>query len=137
MHQIYPDQGLLYLLGRMANGGGSGLFWRLFTSNTSPGLASVLGDFTLAAAGWGRIQVSLASFTLQQVAAHVGSIQAPNIVFTNNTGGAIVVYGFCIIDPGETLLLGAARFDGAPITVANNGTQTVTPIIGDFSEQSS
>lgn len=137
MNQIYPDQGLLEWLEYMADGGGGGLYWRLFESNTTPSLDTVLADLTLSSTSWGRAQRDFADFTLTQVAAHVGSIQAPNIVFTNTTGSTKTVYGYCVHDIAETKLLGIARFDAAPLSVLNNGTVVVTPILGDYSSASS
>jgi hypothetical protein len=137
MHQLYPDQGLTYSLKQIANGSGLGLYWQLYQNNFTPTLNSQLSDFTLATITWGRIQVPVAAFTLEQVAAHVGSIQAPNIVFTNSTGVIQVIYGYVILDATAGKVVGAARFDAAPITVPLLGTQTVTPILGDFSEFSS
>lgn len=136
MHQIYPDDGLTYSLKRIANASGSGLYWRLFSSNTTPSLADVLATYTLVSTSWGRIQVALASFTLEQVFTHIGNIQAPNIVFTNTSGSTVNVYGYCIIDPSETYLVAAARFDAAPQVVLAGQTVVVTPTLGDYSSLS-
>ena len=133
MDQIYPDNGLVYLLQQIVAGSGSGLYWRLFENNVTPSLADTLGTYTLSSTSWGRIQVAPANFTLTQVAAHQGSAQATNIVFTNTTGVPKTVYGFVIEDPAEAKLLAAARFDAAPITIADGGTLVVTPIVGDQS----
>lgn len=137
MHQIYPDQGLVYMLDQIAKGSGTGLYWQLYQNNVTPTLGNVLTDFTLAATSWGRIQVADAAFTLKQVAANVGSIQAPNIVFINTTGVSQTVYGYVIIDDSLTKIVAAARFDTAPIVIAIAGNQTVTPILGDYSQFSS
>jgi hypothetical protein len=131
MIQIYAEQGLVRMLTRIANAAGAGLYWQLFSSNTTPTRDSVFADFAFWNTSYGRIQVAVASFTLTQVAAHVGSIQAPNIVFTNTSGGNLNVYGYCIVDPTSSELIAAARQDSAPTVVANNGTFTVTPILGD------
>lgn len=132
MNQIYPDEGLLYQLGRIVNGSGAGLFWQLYESNTTPSLNSVKADFTLSAA-WGKVQKAPADFTLTQVSAHIGSYQATNITFTNNTGSSKTIYGYLILDPTSAFIIGAARLDAAPVTVVNGGTIVITPIIGDSS----
>jgi len=134
MVQLFIDDGLLFCLQQIANAAGAGMYWRLYTSNTTPAKSDTLATYTLAATGWGRIQVALASFTLQQVAADIGSIQAPNIVFTNTTGGSITVYGYVIYEPTGNKLVAAARFDAAPVVVPNGGTVVVTPALGDADE---
>jgi hypothetical protein len=133
MHQIYPDDGLIKILERIANDAGAGCYWRLFESNTTPSLADTIATYTLSLTSWGRIQVPLASFTLEQVFTHIGQIQAANITFTNTTGATKTVYGYIITDAAETKLLGTARFDAAPVTVLNGGTVVVTPTLGDQS----
>jgi hypothetical protein len=137
MHQIYPDQGLLYLLDQMAKGSGTGLYWQLYSTNTIPTLADLLAAYMPFPAAWSRIQVADAAFTLKQVAANVGSIQAPNIVFVNTTVSPQTVYGYVIIDDSLTKLVASARFDTAPIVIPIGGNQTVTPILGDYSQFSS
>lgn len=131
MTQLYIDDGLVWCLQQIANAAGAGMYWRLYTSNTTPAKGDTLATYTLAATGWGRIQVPVGSFTLTQVAADIGSIQAPNIVFTNTTGGTINVYGYVIYEPTGNKLVAAARFDTAPIAVLNGGTLVVTPVLGD------
>jgi hypothetical protein len=136
MDQIYPDDGLLYLLRQMLGTGG----WNydLFVNNYTPTLDDVIGDYTLAAwSGYAQINVPTASFTFSQVAAHLGSLQAPNIVFTNGTGSPVSVYGYVIRDSTNTYIVASARFDGAPIVIPAGGNQLVTPILGDFSGLSS
>jgi len=131
MTQLFPDIGLLYALNRLANAGGSGLYWALFSSNSTPVKASLFADFTMWDTSYGRIQVALASFTLQQVAGNIGTIQAPNITFTNGSGGNLNAYGYLIYVPSTNEIIAAARFDSAPLVVANGGTVIVTPILGD------
>jgi hypothetical protein len=130
MTQLYIDDGLVFCLERIANAAGSGLYWRLFSSNTIPAKGDTLATYVLWATGYGRIQVPLASFTLEQVAADVGTIQAPDIVFTNSSGGTLNAYGYVIYDPTTSKVVAAARFDSAPKVVLSLGTVTVTPILG-------
>ena len=134
MDQIYPDDGLPYTLAELVNGNlGAGLQWCLYTNNVVPSLNDNLATYVLAAA-WGRQFVPAANFPGATVVAHVASTQAPNITFTNNTGGPVDVYGYVILDQTSAKVVAAARFDGAlPITVPNLGNIQVTPIIGDYS----
>jgi len=134
MTQVFPDDGLVWSLKQLANAAGSGMYWRLYENNVTPSLADTLATYTLSDTAWGRIQVALASFTLTQVAAHIGSIQAPDIVFTNGSGGSKNFYGYVIYEPTTNKLVAAARFDAAPLVVANGATVTVTPILGDADE---
>jgi hypothetical protein len=131
MTQLYVDAGLVYTLLKLANAGGSGLYWGLFSSNTTPTKGSVFADFTMWNTSYGRKQVAVGSFTLQQVAANIGSIQAPDEVFTNGSGGSLNAYGYIIYVPTTNEIIAAARFDSAPLVVANGGTVVVTPILGD------
>lgn len=137
MHQIYPDQGLIFQLLEIADGAGDGLYWRLFENNITPSLDDVLADYTLSDDSWGRINVVASAFTLQQVFTHIATIQGSNLVFTNTTGSTVTIYGYVITDFGESIVLGAARFDAAPLTVLDGGTVVVTPILGALSDLSS
>ncbi len=136
MHQIYPNQGLLYALHQLAGAATGNLVWHLFTNNIIPALTNVLADFALDDADFPPITVSDVDFTFEQVFTNIGSIQAPNIIFTNGAGGALNVYGYVITDPSSTLLFAAARFDSAPLLVAGGHTVVVTPILGDLSDLS-
>lgn len=136
MIQLFIDDGLIFCLKQIADAAGSGMYWRLFSSNTTPTKDDVLGDYTLVSTTWGRIQVDLADFTLEQVAAHVASIQANNIVFTNTSGVSVNVYGYVVYEPTGDKLVAAARFDSAPLAVPDGGTVVVTPILGDADESS-
>lgn len=137
MDQLYPDEGLIYMLEKIADAEGSGLYWRLYENNVTPTLATTVADLTLSSTSWGRIQVDVSSFTLEQVTSHVGTIQAPNITFTNSTGSSKTVYGYALLNPAEDMLIGVARFDDAPRVIPNGSTTSVTPIIGDKSDLSS
>jgi len=133
MKQLYPDGGLVEIARAIAGPTGHGNYWRLFTNNYTPSLTSILADLTLAADTWAEAQLDQDAFILEQVAVHVGSIQAANIVFTNTTGGTISVYGYAILNEAKTKLLAIARFDDAPRAILNGGTCQVVPIYGDLS----
>jgi len=131
MDQIYPDNGLVWMLQRIVLSG-SGPIFKLFTSNTTPTLADTIATYTFTT-DIPQQQVAGSAFTFTQVAAHIGSIQAPNVVFTNVGGSSHTVYGYVILDPTSTFLIGAARFDDAPVVMAPADTRVVTPILGDYS----
>lgn len=133
MKQIYPDEGLQFLNRRAAGLSGDPLQWQLFSNDVTPTLDSVLDDFTLI--DWDDpIELASGDFVGEQLVAHVASITAPNAVFENASGVDKEVYGYVVMDPSGVLLVAVARFPGAPITVANGGSQAVIPIIGDYSE---
>jgi len=131
MTQLYPDDGLLFTLERLANAAGAGLIWQGFTSNTTPARGDVKSTYTLASATYFQTQVPLSSFTLEQVAAHVGTIQATNIVWTNGSGSSVTLYGYIIYEPTNNKLIAAARFDAGATVVANGGSIAIVPILGD------
>ena len=136
MDQIYPDNGLVYLLQQMV--GNTGLIYDLFINDVTPTLNDTPPTYTIAAwSGYASIQVNPASWTLYGVLAHLGSIQAPTLYFANSSGSPQVVYGYVIWDPTKTYIVGAARFDGAPVTIADGASYSVVPILGDFSALSS
>ena len=130
MKIVFADESLLDILNAIADGSGAGLFWKLFENNVTPDSDSVVADFTFATAAWGEIQVPLASFTLQQVAAHQASIQAPDITFTNGDAIAVTLFGYVVTNAAKTKVIAAARFDDAPITLAVGSPFAVTPVLG-------
>jgi hypothetical protein len=137
MDQIYPDEGLVYAILQVLLGdAAAGMQWDLFTNDVTPTLNTVLSDLTLATTGWtnsGNL-LTPSDFTLQQVTAHIGSAQAPNIAFTNMTGVDQNVYGFCVHNTAfPKKLFAVARFDSAPIVVHDGDSIPVIPIIGDYS----
>jgi hypothetical protein len=134
MVQLFIDDGLLFCLKQIANAAGAGMYWQLYTSNTTPAKSDTLATYTLASSTYFRSQQAVGNFTLQQVAADIGTIQAPNVVFTNGSGSPVTVYGYVIYEPTGSKLVAAARFDSAPITIAAGGTLVVTPILGDADE---
>lgn len=117
---------------------GSSVNYHLYTNNVTPTLATVLGDFTEAAwAGYAEINVPVADFTLTGVSAHIGSITALPIAFLNGTVSPVTVYGYYITDSTDTFLVGCARFDGAPVSIASLASQLVSPTFANFSQLAS
>lgn len=136
MAQVYPDEGLVRLLRLVADNAGAGLTWALFESDTEVSLDSVLTDFTLSDASWGKVVLTESDFDQEQVMLNNGAIQAPMIVFTNTTGSSKTIFGFVIADATNALLIAASRDPAAPVTVINGGTYEVRPILGDYSDTS-
>lgn len=134
MYQIYPDQGLTTMLLRIVENNGNGLTWALFTNDVDVDEASVFADFVLADAAWGRVNLHAADFILSQVVAHVGTIQANAILYTNSEAVPVNCYGYVVIDVGAQKIYTAARFDDAPRVVAPGGQTAVQAILGDYSE---
>ena len=134
MPQIYPDEGLILNLLNVADNGGNGLAWVLWTNDLVPDLDTVAADLTFANPAWAKVTLHGNDYTSQLVNLHVGTIQADQIVFTNSAGGAVDVYGYAAIDPVGNGLVLVNRYDDAPHHVAIGGTLRLTPMIGDASE---
>ena len=131
MNQIHPNASLVPLLQLQV---ASDVKIKLYTNDLTPGVGTVLGDFTEQGSGTGyaAITVAAADFSLTGVSGNIGTVQASPVTFTAS-GGAWTVYGYYVTNTGNDKLLAAARFDGAPITVPDGGTRVVVPI---FSLQS-
>jgi len=134
MIQNYPDEGLIRMLRLIVDNGGDGLTWALFDNDLTPTLDTVLADLTFPAGTWASKILKSVDFTLDQVAYHVGTIQGAAIVFTNSSGSSKTVYGFAVYDQVNQLLIAAARFDAAPVIIADGGMYNVLPILGDYCE---
>lgn len=144
MHQIYPngngttsgDNGLVGILQRFVAGD---LRFHLFTAPTSPidQTLTLAGLTELAASGYGNTAVAAAAFTLGGVVSNNGSLMAAPIGFGTNTGGSTIsnIYGYYVTDDLNTVLLAAANFDSAPLSVLNGAAfPLVVPVFGDFSQ---
>lgn len=125
MHQVHPDVSLLNLLARFV---AADVKIHLFASNTTPGPASVLGDFTEVGSGTGYAPVTVAhgDFTASGVSGGIATLTAPDVTFAV-TSGLLVVYGYYVTDTGTTVLLAAGRFSGAPLTLDPSNPIAVTP----------
>lgn len=135
MNLVFVDEGLIPLLRKAVGGPGDGVWYKLITSDTTPSPSIKETDLTYPAGAWAEKELDETDFVLEQVVARVGSIQAPDIVFTNTSGAGVDVYGYAILSQDKSTLLGLARFDNAPETLANNGSKTITPVVGDYSDK--
>jgi hypothetical protein len=128
---IFPDTGLLYLARQAV---GTGLIYDLYMNDYTPGLDSNLGNFVRGNwSGYIPQFVPMAAWTVSLISAHVGSLSAAPIPFTNPSIGPVQVYGYFVKDASNTVLVAAARFDLAPITIPVGNVFTVVPLIGSFS----
>ncbi len=123
-----PDDGIKLALQELVASGGiwDGCKLRLFVNNITPSDASVIGDFTEAAAGfpgYAAITLSAATWGAVTVTAHVAqSFYGSTPTFTrSSTGTPQNVYGWYVTDAGNTKVYAAARFSAAPLTVTNTG----------------
>jgi len=129
---IFPDEGLVTQLGRILV---LDVLYHLFTNNVTPDRDTVLADLTDATwTGYAPITQTFTDYTITGVAGHAGYAIAAPISFSNGSGSPVTTYGYYVTDSGETVLLAAARFDGAPLTIAAAGTLPVVPVWGDFSQ---
>jgi len=133
MLQIYPDEGLVSMLLSIVDNNSLGLTWALYSNDVSPNLDSVLTDFTLINSSWAQRILTAGDFSYQQVALHIGTIQADAIAFVNTSGSTKTAYGYVVFNQHDSQLVAAARFDDAPETVLNTKCVRVSPIIGDHS----
>lgn len=134
MPQLYPDEGLILNLLNVADNGGNGLAWVLWTNDLVPDLDTVAADLVFAGATWAKVTLKAVDFPNELVNLHVGTIQADAIVYTNTTGSGVDIYGYAAIDPVGGGLVLVNRYDDAPHHVAAGGTLNLTPMIGDSSE---
>jgi hypothetical protein len=128
---VFPDTALVYLLTQVV---GVKLTYNLFINDVKPDVSTTLG--TLTRANWssyGPIDVPLAAWTFSAVDAHVGELRALDLFWVNNSPGTVSAYGYYIVDATGTVLVGAARFDNAPIVVPVLKYFQVTPLLGSFS----
>jgi len=134
MNQIYVDQGLVKMLRRLAaNGDNDANKWFLFSNDHTPTAVTVLANLTKLNNPAPQT-VTDAAFVLENTVDHVGSIQAPNLVFLNTSGGPVNAYGYGIMDNASTYLIAVARFDAAPLVIPDDDSIQVVPILADFSE---
>jgi len=132
MHQIYPDDGLLEFLDRAIVGG---FLYHLFTNDITPSRGTIIDDFDEADySGYAAVGVAAAAFTLEGIAAHIGSKIAAPISFTNTSGGDYAVYGYYVTNADDDTLLMAARFDDAPVTQEAGESWVIIPTISDYSQ---
>jgi hypothetical protein len=135
MHLLFPDEGLWTLITRYAS---PELHYRLFVNNLLPTLDTVLADLVEATfTGYAMVVVFPGSFAAGSILSHQASLIAPAIGFPNNDATPQSAYGYYITDETDTVLLGVALFDGAPLTKNPGDGFVVVPILGDFSKYAS
>lgn len=131
MDLLFPDTGLIYLLKKAV---GSFLIYDLFINDYTPTLDSTLGNFNRAVwSGYAPIQVPLANWTTENVAAHLGTLIATDILFFNTSPSPVSVFGYYVKDSTDSTLIAAARFDLAPVPIAVGDNISVTPLLGSYS----
>lgn len=136
MTVVYPDASLIWLLLQIA-ATTPGLTYHLYGNPAVVSPSTKLSDLVGMDTVFPPIVVPQSLFSLQQVTADVGSIQAPNINWTNLSGVVQTVYGFFATDGTGAILVQVGQFDGAPISVPNNGVIPLTPTLGGYSANAS
>ena len=135
MNQIYPDEGLVAALTRIAS---PSVHYHAYTNDVTPDRDTVLADLTEGAwAGYAIADVPVADFTLQGVVAHIAGIQAIPVAFENTSGGNVTVYGFFVTDETDAILLAVARDQAAPLVIPNTRSYLAVPVLGTYSAVSS
>lgn len=135
MDLIFPDDGLVEQLKRILNGT---VKYHLFTNNVTPTLADTVATYTEASwTGYAAVSKTFTDYTINGVSGHNGFAIASPIAFSNTSGSSQNAYGYYVTDSGGTILLAAARFDSAPVSIPNGGSTSVVPVWGDYSQLSS
>jgi hypothetical protein len=102
--------------------------WHIFINDVTPARATVAGDLTFDDDSFPPVSLTSDDFTLEQVLSDVGSIQAPTIPFENVGADTVLVYGYAIVNTAG-VLIAAARFNGAPLTIDVADTTPVVPVL--------
>lgn len=134
MDQVYPDAALVPILRRFLVGD---FHFHLFASPVTIDQSTTLAALLAAEAtftGYAVATVLATDFTSSSTSGHQGSVLAPAISFSNTSGSPQDIYGYFITDTTDAILIAAAAFDGAPISVANAGSYPVVPIFGSLSQ---
>lgn len=127
---VWPDNSLLnfladYISDRLNT---THYYFRLYTNNTTPGTATVLGDFTEATfTGYAAVSGSGLTWSTPALSGHIGQTNATNIVFNNTSGSPVTVYGVFVTDLGVTKLYFAERDPAAPVSIPAGGQYIYTP----------
>lgn len=112
----------------------SNSIYHLYTNNVVPTHSDTLGSYTEAT--WASYAHQLAGGWSAPVldgtfhATSTGNL----MTFANSSGSAQTAYGYYVTDNGITTLLFVERFSGAPLTIPNGMTLTITPTVTDQSE---
>jgi hypothetical protein len=131
MQQVYPDQGLVEWLTRMANGN---IQVGLYTNALSIDRTVVFASLSEAAwTGYSRVILNSGSWTISEVS-HLGIAIGTPAAFNNGSGSPVTAYGYFFLDNTGALLLAVAQFDAAPITIAAADSYVLIPSMGDLSK---
>ncbi len=131
MRQIFPDETLIPALERWLP---TALYYWLYENDVTPGYDSVFADFDVNS-GTTYAVLSNGDFTLNSLTGHVARKTAADVSIQNNTGGTHNFYGYFVTtgqagssEPDGALIL-AARFDSAPMIVADGAFVPITPTV--------
>lgn len=134
MDLLFPNDGLVEQLTRILNGT---VKYHLFTNNVMPTLADTVSTYTEAAwTGYAAVSKTFSDFTINGVSGNLGFAIASPIAFSNSSGSSQAAYGYYVTDSAGAILLAAARFDSAPVSIPNGGSTSVVPVWGDYSQLS-
>ena len=131
--QIYPSNGLIYQLTQIVSG--SPLLG-LFTNNYTVVDSTLFSNLTEAVfTGYARVTLTYSSWVSLGVSSAIGTIAFPTVTFTNNSGSAVNLYGYFVLDPSATYLLSAGNLASAPVSIgASGGTYSLIPTWSDRSQ---
>lgn len=98
---------------------------RLFGNDATPADSSVVGDFTeISGAGYARVTLASASWTISAVTPSVAAYAAQSFVFTGALDSPGTIYGYYIVDNAGNLVT-AERLASPPFTPATNGDAVI------------
>jgi hypothetical protein len=109
--------------------GATNYYFRLLTSNTTPGTATVLGDFTEASfTGYAAIQGNAITWPAATLAGHIAGSTGSAITFNNTSGSPVNIYGVYVTNGSTaTKLYFAERDAAAPVSIPAGGSYVYTP----------
>lgn len=107
----------------------------LFTNDIEVDPTTVFGDLTEAVfAGYARVAIAPGSWGLPAVVGTVVQITHDNVATFTNTGAAVDVYGYAVVDEAGDVLQWAETFD-VPETVATGGSLSIQPRLKERSAE--
>jgi hypothetical protein len=97
------------------------LVLKLYTSDTTPAEATVVGDLTEAVGGgYADVTLTPASWVISSADPTAAAYPEHAFVFSGAVGS---VYGYYVVQAVSGALLWAERFAGAPLSIQNDGDE--------------
>jgi hypothetical protein len=132
MNLIFPNEGLTEQLQRILGGE---VTYRLFTNDVTPSASTRISDLTEAGFDdYTPVTLNSGDFGTMGVSGNSGFAIASPISFHNASSTDQDVFGFYATNVENDILLAVSRFTGAPVTISPDGSVSIIPTWGDFSQ---